>query len=303
MSGRPAWPQHARTGTLQAVASAVRGFLLDPPEADARNPVAGAARRPVIAVFGLAVGCGATVVARGVAVELAARDPTGTCVVASDSKGSGMPLATAAATRLARALEDLPGGARPLGRLCIVRGADPSSLADALPGLAPLVIDAGSAALGGAPACVADRTLVVTTPAIEPALARVAIDCVSRVGPEPTVVLNRARPRDDPPDAAATRDPPLQLPDARLGAQLALSGREVRGALGRAISDAGRSLGRGRLSAGGLRARSAIASDRPSAQTRRPGGARRAARPSPPRRPAEPAVPPRGTGLGCPNKT
>ena len=237
MTEGPAWaPRHARRSALQSVATAVRAFLLDPPEAAVPHPVAGSATRPVIAVFGLAAGCGTTVVARAVAAELARRDPTGACVVAGDSKGVGIPLATAAASRLARALEDLPGGARPLGRLCLVRGADPSSLAGALTGLAPLVLDAGSAALGGTPACVADRTLVVTTPAIEPALARVATDCVSRVGPDPTVVLNRARRGDAPLEPAEACDAPVQLPETRVGAHIALSGREVRGTLGRAIS-------------------------------------------------------------------
>lgn len=238
MTGGPAWaPQHPRRGALHSVASAVRAFLLDPPEAAVPSPVVEAATPPVIAVFGLAAGCGTTVVARAVAAELARRDSTGACVVAGDSKGAAIPLATAAATRLARALEDLPGGARPLGRLCLVRGADPSSLADALTGLAALVLDAGSAALGGTPACVAQRTLVVTTPAIEPALARVAIECVSRVGPEPTVVLNRARRAGAPSEPAGACDAQLQLPETRLGAQLALGGREVRGTLGRAIAE------------------------------------------------------------------
>ena len=237
MTEGPAWaPRHARRRSLQSVAAAVRAFLLDPPEAAVPHPVAGSATRPVIAVFGLAAGCGTTVVARAVAAELARRDPTGAAVVAGDSKSVGIPLATAAASRLARALEDLPGGARPLGRLCLVRGADPSSLAGALTGLAPLVLDAGSAALGGTPACVADRTLVVTTPAIEPALARVATDCVSRVGPEPTVVLNRARRGGRSAGAGrGARRPSAAARDAR-GRTLALGGREVRGTLGRAIS-------------------------------------------------------------------
>jgi hypothetical protein len=167
-------------------------------------------------------------------------------VVACDSRGSGIALASSAAKRLARALQDLPGGARARGRLCLVRGGDASSLADALPVLAPLVIDAGSSALGGAPAAVADRTLIVTTPAIEPALARVATDCVGRVGPEPLVVVNRARRGEPPADATHRGDPsadatemsdvPFELPETRVGAQVALSGQEVRGALGRAVA-------------------------------------------------------------------
>ncbi|HZG48615.1 MAG TPA: hypothetical protein VEY90_03750, partial [Thermoleophilaceae bacterium] len=45
--------------------------------------------------------------------------------------------------------------------------------------------------MGGVPASLADHSLLVTTPAVEPALARVAADCLARVGPEPIIVLNR----------------------------------------------------------------------------------------------------------------
>jgi hypothetical protein len=224
------------------------------------------ATRPVIAVFGLASRCGATVVSRAVAAELAARDAGATAAVACESRPAGLPLATKAAARLARALEDLPGGAHALGRLCLVRGADPSSLGDALRGLAPLVIDAGSSSLGGVPACIADRTLIVTTPAVEPTLARVAIECVARVGPEPTLIVNRARDANEPAEDPGRAGEPgrtgepgqvgapgqtggpgqrgvvgepgaaFMLPESRLGAQLALGGREARGGLGRAIA-------------------------------------------------------------------
>ncbi len=123
------------------------------------------------------------------------------------------------------------------------------------------MIDAGSSSLGGVPACVADLNVIVTTPAIEPALGRVAIECVARVGVEPMLVLNRAGSNDlgedDPVPAGAMPEPPgvlpgaartqlgaahlaLErahvLPDSRLGAQLALGGREARGGLGRAIA-------------------------------------------------------------------
>ena len=123
-----------------------------------------------------------------------------------------------------------------------MRGADPSSLADALPGLAPLVIDAGSSTLGGAPAAVADHTLVVTTPAVEEALARVATECVARVGPVPIVVMNRAGPGGALADGIGSRDGAgscdgsLRLPETRVRAQLALSGRGARGAPGRAVA-------------------------------------------------------------------
>jgi hypothetical protein len=249
VTGSRTWAPAGRRGSLHAVLAAARGFLLDPPElasgpdgaqgpgAEAVVPPGLSARPPVIAVFGLAGGCGSTVVARALAAELAARDASGTAAVACESKPAGVPFATHAATRLARAVEDLPGGARPLGRLCLVRARDAASLADALRGLAPLVIDAGSALLGGVPACVADRTVIVTTPAIEPALARVAVECVSRVGPQPTVVVNRCRRADDADELSEGGvGDAVALPDSRMSAQLALSGREARGGLGRAIS-------------------------------------------------------------------
>jgi hypothetical protein len=266
VSGSRTWASGGpRGGRLQGLLAAAGSFLLDPPDAanahgsedaalpgDLREqasagPLAAPATRPVIAVFGLGGGCGATVVSRALASELAGRDPGGTAAVACEARPAGPPLATKAAARLARALEDLPGGARALGRLCLLRWADPSSLSNALRGLAPLVIDAGSSSLGGAPACVADRTLIVTTPAIEPTLGRVAIECVARVGPEPTLVMNRARhaderpeppgaPQPEAPDQTVRNGVAFALPESRLGAQLALSGREARGGLGRAVA-------------------------------------------------------------------
>jgi hypothetical protein len=93
---------------------------------------------------------------------------------------------------------------------------------------APVVVDAGSDALGGASAAIADRAVIVTTRDVEPALARVASECVARAGPAPVVVLNRA-PHDQPGLFA--------IPNSPLGARLALGGREARGELGRAIAE------------------------------------------------------------------
>jgi hypothetical protein len=150
-------------------------------------------------------------------------------VVACEARPAGLPLATHAATQLARVLEDVPGAApRAVGRLCLVGGADPLRLAGTARHHAPLVIDAGSEALGGAPASVADRAVLVTTRDVEPALARVGAECVARVGPPPIVVLNRA-PHDQPGLFA--------IPNSSLGARLALGGREARGDLGRAIAE------------------------------------------------------------------
>jgi hypothetical protein len=219
-----------RRGILAAAAAAVESFVLEPSEPRTRTTAwEPPEQRSVICVFGLARGCGSTVVARALAAELATRDPAGTAAVCCEVRAAGIPLATHAATRLARALADVPGATpRAVGRLCLVSGADPLTLSDTARHFAPLVIDAGSAALGGAPASMADHTVLVTTQAIEPALARVGAECVARVGPAPIVVLNRA-----PHDQTGA----LALPNSPLCAQLALGGREARGDLGRAIAE------------------------------------------------------------------
>jgi hypothetical protein len=217
-------------GLLASAAAAVEAFFLEPaasmPASDAAEPVE---LRPVIAVFGLARGCGATVIARALAVELAVRDPAGAAAVACEARPAAIPLATHAATRLARCLEDVPRAApRAMGRLSLVGGADPLRLADTARHHAPLVFDAGSEALGGTPASVADRTVLVTSRDAEPALARVAAECIARVGPPPIVLLNRA-PHDQPGLFA--------IPNSPLGARLALGGREPRAELGQAIAE------------------------------------------------------------------
>jgi hypothetical protein len=217
-------------GIVATAAAAVESFLLEPaePRPEAAAPVP-PRQRPVICVFGLAGGCGTTVVARALAAELATRDPAGAAAVCCEVRTAGIPLATHAAMRLARALADLPGAApRAVGRLCLVSGANPLALSDTARQFAPLVIDAGSAALGGAPASLADHTILVTNQTVEPALARVGAACVARAGPEPILVLNRA-PHD--------RSGALALPNSPLGARLALGGREARGDLGRAMAE------------------------------------------------------------------
>jgi hypothetical protein len=210
-------------------AAALESFFLEPvapPASEGGEPLE---LRPVVSVFGIARGCGATVVARALAAELALRDPSGAAAVACGARPAGIPLATHAATRLARALEEVPASfPRAVGRLCLVGEAEPLRLADTARHHAPLVFDAGSEALGGVPASVAHRAVIVTTQAIEPALARVGAECVARVGATPVVVLNRA-PHDQPGQFA--------LPSSPMGARLALGGREARGALGRAIGE------------------------------------------------------------------
>ena len=229
-AARDAGPR--RRGVLALVVAGIEGFLLEPvapaeavPEPPAIPP------RCVVAVYGLARRCGATVVARALAAELAGRDPAGTAAVASGIAGGGIPLATAAAGRLADSLRDVPGAtAVAVGRLCLVEGADPSALADFARHSAPLVLDAGMGALEHGATALTDRVLLVTTPAAEPSLTRVAAECVRNLGHEPIIVLNRAGSGD------AVPEPALALPESRMGAQLALGGRLARGDLGRAVA-------------------------------------------------------------------
>lgn len=238
-------------GLLSAAIASAGAWLIEPAEAEypgaGTSPRSPTVPRPVVAVFGLARACGATVVARALAVELAARDPTGAAAVECEACASGIPLATQAASRLARAFEDLPGATtRAVGRLCLVEGVDRLALADSSRHLAPLVLDAGSASIGGAAVAVADRAVLVATPEVEPALARVAAECLARVGADSIAVVNRVQADDDlraaPHGGAAsdTHTPAnaevVRLPEARLAAQLALGGREPRGDFGRGIA-------------------------------------------------------------------
>ena len=224
-------------GPLAAALAGVGSFLVEPaepPAGVASTPPPAAVARPVVAVFGLAPGCGSTVVARAVGTALGARDPAGAATVACEGRASLVPLGTGAATRLARLVAEFPGAdARATGRLCLVRGVDPLALADGAPHRAPGVRGAGSSR-GGVYAALADHLLLVTTPRLEPALARVAAECLARVGPHPRIVVNRVAPA--PADVADSLGDTVLLPEARLGAHLALRGREPPGELGRATA-------------------------------------------------------------------
>ena len=222
----------ARRGVLATALAAAEAWLLEPVEEVAERAVPPAACRPVVAVFGLGRGCGVTTVARALGAELAARDPAAACVVSSERRSAARPLASSAATRLARSLEALPGSpAQAAGRLCLVECGDLRRVTDAGRRLAPVVLDAGSTAVGGAPAALADHVLLVASPRVEPALAAVTSTSLARVGPEPLVVLNRATAQ------GWNGRPDLVLPEARTGARLAHAGREPRGTLGRAVAE------------------------------------------------------------------
>lgn len=222
---------------LAGVLSAAVNWLVEPADPAEVTPLVGpapASERPVIAVVGLGPRCGATTVARGLAIELAGRDVGGACAVTAAGPGAGsVPIGSPAAGRLARTLAPVAGGSiRACGRLCLVRCADRAALAGAVLYLAPLVLDVDDGEEASAASAVADRVLLVAGPQTEPALAAVAAQSLSRVGPAPLVVVNRSGGG----GPWAERDA-LPLPDARLGAQLAQAGRDPRGELGRALAN------------------------------------------------------------------
>lgn len=217
-----------------------------PPPAGATAPAA-ITPRPLVAVCGIRPGCGATTVARALAAELAARDPLRSAVVAGPDARGALPLGTPAAARLARLVADRAGvEARPSGRLCLAREADPPVLERALRGAASVVLDVGLRGLAPAAASLADHVVLVADPSAEPALAEIVADSLARVGPQPIIVLNRAAP--DPAAVSAAdklRAAPVGawrdrahvvVPSSVPGARLALGCRGAGGAFGAAIA-------------------------------------------------------------------
>ena len=232
MSAQPA------VGPRRLLASALAAtvdWLVEPAEAGGgeERQDRSLEERPVVAVVGLSPRCGTTTVARALGTELALRDAAGACAVTGRVGGGGLPLGLPAAGRLARALAPLAQGrVRACGRLCLVDCADRAALAGATLYLAPLVIDVADAREAAGAAAMADTVMIVGTPAHEPSLSAVLAQSLARVGPEPVVVLNRGRG-----DEAWAGRQVQRLPESRMGAQLALAGREPRGELGRAVAE------------------------------------------------------------------
>ena len=224
----------ARPGPVACAVAAATDWLIEPAgpvEAD-RSPAPPEART-VVAVVGLSSRCGATTVGRALGAELAGRDRAGACVVSSTTLGGSVPLGLPAAARLARAVGALfAGRARACGRLCLVDAPDAARLADEVRHLAPLVLDVEDPADASLATALADHVLLVGAPAPEPALASVVAERLARVGPRPIPVLNRAGADSERWAGRAE----AELPDSRMGAQLALAGREPRGRLGEAVA-------------------------------------------------------------------
>jgi hypothetical protein len=203
-------------------------WLVEPAEAAAAVPVTDS--HPVVGVVGLARRCGATTIARALAAELASRDG-GAAVVASPARPAVVALGSSAvAERLAGGLPQLDQR-RAAGRLCLAACGDAVLLADATRRVAPAVmeVEPGSPALDAA--AVLDRTVLVASPDLDPALADAVAETIAAVGARPVVVVNRAL---DHGPWLLRAD--VLMPESRLGARMALSGREPRGWLGRSIA-------------------------------------------------------------------
>lgn len=223
-----------RPGILRAAALAALDFVVESaPAAVPAEPRVVVEAHPVVAVVGLARRCGATVVARGLAAELACRAPGGlAAVTAADAAGVG--LGVLAAGRLARSVAASGAGtARAAGRLCLFESDDPAAAAAAVGGLAPLVIDTGDPGLATAAADVADAVVLVAAPPVEPALAELVSASLARMGAAPLVVLTRARSGWERWDNRVD----VVVPESRMAAQAALGGRLPRGEAGRAIGE------------------------------------------------------------------
>lgn len=247
MSAQPAaGPRRLVAGALSAAA----GWLVEPEPPVAGPPLhlappqpelgGGVEARCVVAVVGLGRRCGATVVARALGAELARRDAAGACAVTIGPGGGGVALGHPAAGRLARSLAPVAAGrVRASGRLCLVDCDDHPALAGATLYLAPLVLDGCDPSDPHVAAALADDIVIVGGPAVEPALASAVAAALSVSRRRPLVVANRIADRGGQWGERAD----VVLPETRVGATLALAGREVRGELGRAAGELADHLG------------------------------------------------------------
>jgi hypothetical protein len=231
------------SGLVALVAAKAERWLLEPatPRPRAADPPPEV--RPVIAVIGLGPRCGASTVARALAVELARRARGGAAIVSAISRGPAPALATGPARRLARALP--PEIASAAGRLCLVDDEDPALRELAINRPAPLVLDVPHGRAPEAAFALADAAVLVASPLVEPALADVIADSLMRDRGKPAIVLNRAV---EDIGGWSDRDLLVEIPEARLGARLALAGRDPTPGIARPVAElADRLVGEGPL--------------------------------------------------------
>lgn len=228
-------PALGARGAVASALTAAAGWLVEPAQPAEMAPLRreAPAERAVVAVVGLGPGCGATAVARALGAELAARDEDRACAVTAAKARGAVSLGLPAAGRLARSLEAVPGAVtRACGRLCLVECPDSAALAGAVLYRAPLVLDIAEPHEASVAAALADSLVLVASPRTEPALAAVMAESLGRIAARPITVLNRAVAEEGRWSGRAE----FELPESRMGAQLALAGREPRGELGLAVA-------------------------------------------------------------------
>jgi hypothetical protein len=218
---------------MAAVAARAEAWLFEPTEARMVEVRREAPPRPVVAVVGLGRRCGATTVARALGAELARRDPDGASAVSCGSPVvGGAALATAPARRLARALAAQGcDAARAVGRIALVAADDAGLREVAVARSAPLVLDVPHGEPPEPALALADRAVLVASGDVEPALAEVAAIALTREGAPPLLVLNRAVDAD-----GWNAAPGVVIGENRLGARLALAGRDPVGSLAAAAA-------------------------------------------------------------------
>jgi hypothetical protein len=229
---RAEWACERRPGLVAATLARAEAWLLEPasPELVRQRPVELRAR-PVVAVVGLAPGCGASTLARMLAARLAGRDPSAAAIMAGRDPAPSFSPAGRAASRLAGQVSSSGLPAEAAGRLCLARTDDLAGLTLAARGLAPLVLDLPRGRPAAEAASLADIAILVAAGDGEPALAELAARSLAWPGREPLTVVSRATE----PSRWAGRAH-LVLPESRAGARLAAAGWEPRGALGAAVA-------------------------------------------------------------------
>ena len=222
MNGLDTLLQRAGEWLVEPAESLDRRVGPSPPEAPPRS-------FPLLAVVGLARRSGATTLARALGVALAVREG-GAAVVASPERPAVVALGNSApAARLAESLSEFEH-VRAAGRLCLACAADTGRVAAATRTVAPAVVEVepGAAAVDAAP--LVDRVVLVASPSLEPALAAAVAETIECVARAPLVVVNRAADH-----GPCLGEADVLVPESKMGARLALAGREPRGFLGRAV--------------------------------------------------------------------
>jgi hypothetical protein len=232
-----AWEEPRRAGLVAAVLARAQAWLLEPPApggAESVVPPETPPPRPVVAVRGLARGCGASTVARALATVLARDDPAGASVLAGAAARGGPRLALPAAVRLARSLGELGcDGARAAGRVCLLPEGEPLPVVAARRPC-PLVIDVSHSSPPGEALGLADYVVLVGSPEVERSLAVAVESSLARAGHVVDLALTRVEDLDA---AAAELPAALLVGESRLAAQVALACREPRGPFAAPIAE------------------------------------------------------------------